>query len=83
MTSVTVKNGFVHYTSMTSLTNASNDVTPVRAGFWNDKEATRPDSRWGILDDKKKKINIWPYIDDIKEWENAKKHKTKQNKKHL
>ena len=39
---------------MTSLTYASEDVIPVRAGFWrNDREATRPDSTWVMLDDKK------------------------------
>ena len=67
------------------LKSTSNDVTPVMEGFWrNDGEAPRPDSRWGILDDnKKRKINIWHYIDDIKEWENAKKHKRKKKKKQL
>ena len=41
---------------MTSLAYASNDVTPVRLGFWSsDGESTRPDSKWGILDDRKHK----------------------------
>ena len=99
-----------------SLTYASNDVTPVRAGFWsNDGEVTRPDSRWVILDDKTClcfwgffkffysycRSNlialiwtlltvIWQiiestydfdnnYIDDIKEWENAKTINTKKS----
>jgi hypothetical protein len=45
-----------HFLKSMSLTYASNDVIPVRSGFWNndDAEATRQDSRWGILDDKKK-----------------------------
>ena len=41
---------------ITSLTYTSNDVTPVRECLWsNDGEGTRPDSRWGVLDDKRQK----------------------------
>ena len=37
----------------TSLTYTSTDVTPVKAGYWsNNREGTRPDCRWGVLDDK-------------------------------
>ena len=67
---------------MTSLTYASNDVTPIREGFWRiDGVATRPDSRWGIIDDKEKENKYmtlyWWYY---KEWENAKKHPKKTQK---
>ena len=71
------------------------------AGYWsNDGEGTRPDSRWGVLDEKNTYVflvvtvdkillclygpdweiientyyfNIWYYVDNIKESENAKK----------
>ena len=38
---------------MMSLSHTSNDATFVRECFWsNDGEGTRPDSKWGVLDDK-------------------------------
>ena len=47
---------FSNWRPMTSLAYASKDITPVRSGFWsNDGEATRPDSRWRILNNDQKK----------------------------
>jgi hypothetical protein len=64
-----------HFLKSISLTYSSNDVIPVRSGFWSndDAEATRQDSRWGILDDKK----IYDTILMILKIE--KKRKAKQN----
>ena len=45
--------GHFYFSQIDVTDDTVNDVTPVRECFWsNDGVGTRPDSRWGVLDDK-------------------------------